>query len=93
MTSRIDPSARASSTTECPRRRASIRRMWGLDMAALAGEVADAAGDATRLAHLQQEALIPLEVAVMADGPGALSRPEVADLVRSSLARWCAARS
>jgi hypothetical protein len=47
-------------------RRASVRRAWGTDMARLAGEVAACAATPERLARLQGEVLIPLELDVLA---------------------------
>jgi hypothetical protein len=46
-------------------RRGSVRHAWGTDMASLAGELARFAGTPERLATLQSETLIPLELEVL----------------------------
>jgi hypothetical protein len=54
------------------RRLGSVRRAWGTQMAGLAGDLADFAATPQRLAALQRDLLVPLELKAL-DGSAELS--------------------
>jgi hypothetical protein len=65
------------------RRRGSIRRSWGTDMAMLAGEIARFAGTPEKLMALQSTVLVPLELEVLGGALHFPNRDAVVDHLRS----------
>ena len=67
------------------RRLGSVRRAWGTQMARLAGDLADFAATPQRLAALQRDLLVPLELMAL-DGRAELStRAGAVSYLRSQL--------
>jgi hypothetical protein len=67
------------------RRLGSVRRAWGTQMARLAGDLADFAATPQRLAALQRDLLVPLELMAL-DGSAELStRASAVSYLRSRL--------
>jgi hypothetical protein len=67
------------------RRLGSVRRAWGTQMARLAGDLADFAATPQRLAALQRDLLVPLELKAL-DGSAELStRAGAVSYLRSRL--------
>ena len=67
------------------RRLGSVRRAWGTQMARLAGDLADFAATPQRLAALQRDLLVPLELMAL-DGSAELStRAGAVSYLRSQL--------
>jgi len=64
-------------------RRGSVRRAWGEEMAALAGDLARAAGTTDELRRLQAQVLVPLELEALAGRPAWSSRDEAVALIRA----------
>jgi hypothetical protein len=63
----------------------SVRRAWGTEMARLAGDLADLAGTPERLAALQRDLLVPLELQALAGRAGFSTRPGAISYRRSQL--------
>jgi hypothetical protein len=63
----------------------SVRRAWGTEMARLAGEVAGLAGTPGRLAALQRDLLVPLELRALAGRAGFSTRAGAISYLRSQL--------
>jgi len=69
------------------RRLGSVRRAWGAQMARLAGDLADLAATPQRLAALQRDLLVPLELMAL-DGRAELStRAGAVSYLRNRLPR------
>lgn len=67
-------------------RRGSIRRAWGTELAALAGDIARFAGTPERLVALQVTTLVPLELEVLGGRRVFVDRRSAASHVRSVIA-------
>jgi hypothetical protein len=63
----------------------SVRRAWGTEMARLAGDLAGLAATAERLAALQREVLVPLELAALAGRAELCTRRGAIRQLRSQL--------
>jgi hypothetical protein len=63
----------------------SVRRAWGTEMARLAGDLADLAGTPARLAALQRDLLVPLELEALAGRAGFSTRADAISYLRSRL--------
>jgi hypothetical protein len=70
------------------RRRGSVRRAWGAEVAGLAGELARLAGSSQGLLELQAEALIPLELDVLAGRRTVADRSDLIDAIRQRISAW-----
>ena len=66
-------------------RRGSVRRAWGTEMARLAGDLAALAATPDRLAALQCDVLVPLELAVLAGHGDVSTRAGVISHLRNQL--------
>ena len=66
-------------------RRGSIRRAWGTEMARLAGDLAGLAASPERLAALQRDLLVPLELQALADRAEFSTRAGAISYLRSQL--------
>jgi hypothetical protein len=63
----------------------SVRRAWGTEMARLAGDLADLAATPARLAALQRDLLVPLELEALAGRAGFATRADAISYLRSQL--------
>ena len=63
----------------------SVRRAWGTEMARLAGDLAGLAGTPERLAALQHDLLVPLELQALAGRAGFATRAGAVSYLRSQL--------
>jgi len=63
----------------------SVRRAWGTQMARLAGDLAGLAGTPERLAALQRDLLVPLELQALAGHAGFSTRLGAISYLRSQL--------
>lgn len=63
-------------------RRASVRRLWGTEMAAFAGHIARQAGTAEALATYQRDVLQPLELELLAGHVTVTSTGDLIALIR-----------
>ena len=66
-------------------RRGSVRRAWGTEMARLAGDLAGLAASPERLAALQRDLLVPLELQALADRAEFSTRAGAISYLRSQL--------
>jgi len=67
------------------RRLGSVRRAWGTQMARLAGDLADFAATPQRLAALQRELLVPLELRALGGSAEFSTRAGAISYLRSQL--------
>jgi len=67
------------------RRLGSVRRAWGTQMARLAGDLADFAATPQRLAALQRDLLVPLELKALGGRAEFSSRAGAVSYLRSQL--------
>jgi hypothetical protein len=67
------------------RRLGSVRRAWGTQMAGLAGDLADFAATPQRLAALQRDLLVPLELMALGGRAGFSTRTGAISYLRSRL--------
>ena len=67
------------------RRRGSVRRAWGTQMARLAGDLADFAATPQRLAALQRDLLVPLELMALGGSAEFTTRAGAVSYLRSRL--------
>src|SRR5215831_17435033 len=67
------------------RRLGSVRRAWGTQMARLAGDLADFAATPQRLAALQRELLVPLELRALGGSAEFSTRAGAVGYLRSQL--------
>jgi hypothetical protein len=67
------------------RRLGSVRRAWGTPMARLAGDLADFAGTPQRLAALQRDLLVPLELKALGGHAEFSTRAGAISYLRSQL--------
>src|SRR6266480_3863604 len=67
------------------RRLGSVRRAWGTQMARLAGDLADLAGTPQRLATLQRDLLVPLELRTLGGHAEFSTRAGAISYLRSQL--------
>jgi hypothetical protein len=63
----------------------SVRRAWGTEMARLAGDLAALAATPQRLAALQRDLLVPLELEALAGRAGFSTRADAISYLRSQL--------
>lgn len=63
----------------------SVRRAWGTEMARLAGDLAGLAATPERLAALQRDLLVPLELEALAGRGGFSARADAISYLRSQL--------
>jgi hypothetical protein len=63
----------------------SVRRAWGTEMARLAGDLADLAATPERLADLQRDLLVPLELQALAGRAEFSTRAGAISYLRSQL--------
>ena len=67
------------------RRLGSVRRAWGTQMARLAGDLADFAATPQRLAALQRDLLVPLELKALGGNAEFSTRADAISYLRSHL--------